>query len=111
MPDVSVLRTIRTRVLAVVLGAFAAVILIGLGALTFVLLSTLRAQAGSTAQATAEWIAEVRSISCSPRRTRFLVVSTTRSPHSRAPNRGTPLRRNTACRRAASTTAENGLVT
>jgi len=58
VPDVSVLRTIRTRVLAVVLGAFAAVILIGLGALTFVLLSTLRAQAGSTAQATAEWIAE-----------------------------------------------------
>ena len=52
------LRTIRARVLAVVLGAFTIVMVLGLAALTIVLLGTLRNQAGSTATASVNWLAE-----------------------------------------------------
>jgi len=55
---VSALRTIRARVLAVVLGAFTIVMVLGLAALTIVLFGTLRNQAGSTATASVNWLAE-----------------------------------------------------
>ena len=55
---VSVLRSIRTRVLAIVLGAFTLVMIVGLTAVTLVSLGTLRTQAGSTATATVNWLAE-----------------------------------------------------
>lgn len=55
---VSVLRSIRARVLAIVLGAFTLVMVVGLTAVILVSLGTVRTQAGSTATATVNWLAE-----------------------------------------------------
>lgn len=58
LPGVGLRRTIRTRVLGVVLAAFVLVVLAGIGVLAGVVVHVLRAQAIASTTATAGWVAE-----------------------------------------------------